>query len=71
MIRYFEMMKVFYPHRADYNVFLNEKDLFAALYAFFIEKKREGLVSRRLLRKLLTKMMEMRGSGILRPLKNF
>jgi hypothetical protein len=47
-MRNFEAVKLYYPHRADYNVFLREDDLFGALYSFFVENKREGFVSTRL-----------------------
>jgi hypothetical protein len=46
--RFFETMNLYYPHRADYNVFLSEEDLFDALHSFFIGNRREGFVSSRL-----------------------
>jgi hypothetical protein len=47
-MRNFDVIKLYYPHRADYNVFFREEDLFDALHAFFVENKREGFVSPRL-----------------------
>lgn len=47
--RYFNMLKIFYPHRADYHVFFEEKELFDALDSFFIKNRRENFkASRRL-----------------------
>lgn len=45
---FYNTLKMFYPHRGDYNVFWDESSLFNALHSFFIENKRDDFVSRRL-----------------------